>query len=191
MGNKDYGASLLSHLLHFIQAFTLKRYVTNGQHFINNKYFRFEVGRHGESQAHVHPAGIMLDRRVYEVFNLGERDNLIELPVYFAASHTEDRAVQVDVLAPAQLRVETCADFEQAADAAVNVYPAGRRLCNARKNFEQSGFARAVAPDDTNDFARLHFKADIFQRPDRAVFSITISPKPAERGAQRFGDRIA
>src|SRR5262249_55753285 len=116
---------------------------------------------------------------------------LIELSFNFSLLHAKDCAVQVDVLAPAQLGVKARADFEQAADAAVNVYLAGRRLCNARKDFEQRGFACAVAPDDTHHLARLHFKADIFQRPDRAVFSTTISPKPAERGAQRFGDRIA
>ena len=38
-----------------------------------------------------------------------------------AASHAEDRAVEIDVLAAGQLRVKAGADFEQAADAAAQL----------------------------------------------------------------------
>src|SRR5262245_17456578 len=105
--------------------------------------------------------------------------------------HTKNRAVQVDVLTPAQFKVESCPNFEQAADATENFHLAGGWLSDARKDFEECGFARAVAPDDANHFARLDFKADIFQAPNRVDFTIPMSPNLGERSAECLGDRIA
>ena len=52
--------------------------------------------------------------------------------------HAQDRAVQEDVLAARQFRVEACADFEQAADAPVQVYLAGRRFRDAAERILSS-----------------------------------------------------
>src|SRR5262245_42375536 len=145
----------------------------------------------GESKAHIHAAGIIFDRSVYELFGFGEGDYLIKFPVYLTTFHAENCAVQIDILPPAQLRMKTGANLEQAANAAVNVYLAGRRFGNAGKNFEQCRFACTFASDHSQGLTWRHFKADIFQRPNSVFFLISVSPKPAEPGAQRSGDRIA
>src|SRR5215475_853061 len=141
MTDENDGSSSATNVLHFADTFILKSRVAYSQHFIDQQNFRLQMGGHGESQAHVHSAGIALDRRIDETFDFGEGDDLVELPVYFAAPHAEDRAVQVNVLAPAQLGMKSRADFEQAADATVKFNLAGRGLGDARKDFKQCGFS--------------------------------------------------
>ena len=75
--------------------------VADRQHFVDDQNLGFKVRRDGERQPHVHPARVVLDRRVDETLDFGERDDLVELPVDLGLVHAEDRAVQVDVLAAA------------------------------------------------------------------------------------------
>src|SRR5882672_3750510 len=98
------------------------------------------MGGHGESQAHIHSTGVPLNRRIYEAFDFGESDDFIKLLIYFGAFHAKNCAVQIDVFPPAQLRMKASAYFEQTADASVQIHPAGSRLGNARKYFEQRRF---------------------------------------------------
>src|SRR2546427_929567 len=149
------------------------------------------MGGHGESQAHIHSTGVSFNRRIYEAFDFGEGDYLIKLPIYFASLHTKDCAVQVDVLPPAQLRMKAGAYFEQTADASVQIYLTDGRFGNARKDFEQRGFARAVAPDDAHDFARHDLETDVLQRPDSAVFRFAVALEQPEWSLRRADDRFA
>jgi hypothetical protein len=72
-------------------------------------------GRDREGQPHVHAGGIALHGRVEELLDLGESDDVVELGSDLAPLHAEDRAVQEDVLAAAQLLVKAGADLEQRA----------------------------------------------------------------------------
>src|SRR4051794_18716111 len=56
-------------------------------------------------------------------------------------------------------------DLQQAFDPAVEFNSSRCRFRNARKDFEQRRFARAVSTYDAHDLARHYLKADIFQRP--------------------------
>src|SRR5262245_27599169 len=136
MADENDGSPSTTNVLHFANAFILESRIADSQNFINQQNLWLQMGRHGESQSHIHATGIMLNRRVNELFDFGERDDLIKFTAYFAASHSEIRAVQVDVLPSAKFRMETRADFEQASDAAVNVHLAGCRLGDAGKYFE-------------------------------------------------------
>ena len=86
--------------------------------------------------------------------DLGEVDDLVELPVDLRLAHAEDRAVQVDVLPAGQLGVEARADLEQRADAPVDLGAAVRRLGDPREHLEQRALAGAVAADDAEHLAR-------------------------------------
>ena len=110
--------------------------------------------RHGERQPHVHPARVALHRRVEEPLDLGERDDLVELARDLGAAHAEDRAVQEDVLAAGQLRVEPGPDLQQASRRARRIVrvPVGR-LGDAREDLQQRALAGAVAADDADDLA--------------------------------------
>ena len=60
--------------------------------------------------------------------DLGERDDRVELGEDLGAFHPEDGAIQQDVLAAGQLRVEPGADLEQRADAAAQLHLARRSV---------------------------------------------------------------
>ena len=69
------------------------------------------------------PLRIALDRRVEELLDLGEGDDLVELASDLGPRHAEDGAVEIDVLAAGELGMKAGADLEQARDAALD----GRR----------------------------------------------------------------
>ena len=63
----------------------------------------------------------MLHRRVDELLDLREADDLGELPLDFGLAHAEDGAVEKNVLAAGEVGMKTGADLEQRSHAAVNV----------------------------------------------------------------------
>ena len=104
--------------------------------------------------------------RVEELLDFGKRDDLVEVLLNLAPGHAQHRAVEVDILASGQFGVKTRADFQQRADPPVNVGVAGGRLGDARENFQQRAFARAVATDDAEHFAVLDLERYVFERPE-------------------------
>jgi hypothetical protein len=95
------------------------------------------VRRHRERQADIHARGVALDRGIEKSLDFGKGDDLVEFPADFGAGHAEDRAVQIDVLAPGQLGMKSGADFEQAGDAPLYRDAAFARLRDARQDFKQ------------------------------------------------------
>ena len=92
--------------------------VADGQDLVDDQDLRLQVGRDREGQPDVHPAGVALHRRVEELLDLGEGDDLVELAGDLGLPHPEDRAVEVDVLAAGQLGVEAGADLQERGDPA-------------------------------------------------------------------------
>ena len=134
--------------------------------------------RHRKRQPHVHPARIVLHRRIDKLLQLRERHNLIELPRNFALAHPQNRAAQKSVLAPGQLRMKSRAHLQQRPDPSVNLRPPGRRLRDPRKNLQQRGLPRAVPSDQPKHFAFFHFQRNVLQRPERLVL-LAETPKAA------------
>src|SRR5216683_2971175 len=156
----------LCHFSHLSQALLLKIDVPHGQHFVHQQYLRLQVRRHRERQPHVHPARIMLHRRLDKLLDLRERHNLIELPVDFLLSHPQDRPAQIRVVPPGQLRMKTRAHFQQAAHLPANLPPALRRPRNTRQDLQQRGLPRAVPPDQPQHFSLAHLQRNVLQRPE-------------------------
>src|SRR5437867_9973414 len=129
--DKDHSAAFLpGYILHFLQTLFLKFGIAHGQHFIDQKDFRIEMGSDGKSESHVHSARVTFHRGVEKSFDFGEGDNLIELPLNFRSRHSEDRAVQENVFAAGQFRVKTGPDFEKGPNPTVNVHSTSSRLGN-------------------------------------------------------------
>ena len=80
--------------------------------------------------------------------------------------HVEDRAVQEDVLAAGQLRVEAGADLEQRADPAAQPRLALGRRRDPGEDLEQRALAGAVVADDPEGLAALDLEVDVPQRPE-------------------------
>src|SRR5208337_4667273 len=119
-----------------------------------------------ERQPHIHAAGIVLHRGINEFFQLRETHNFVEFADDLLLAHPQNRAAQKGVLAPGEFGMKTGANFQEAANAAVNFRPALGRPGDARKDFQQGGLARAVAPDQAQNFALAYVKRNVFQRPE-------------------------
>ena len=89
----------------------------------------------GKGEPEVHAAGVTLYRRIDKPFHFRKGDDLVKLPLDLSSCHTQDGAVQVDVLATSELRVESCSDLQQGADASVELGETGRGLGDAREDF--------------------------------------------------------
>src|SRR5688572_17899999 len=124
------------------------------------------MGRHGEREPQVHAARVALDGGVDEALDLREGDDLVELPRDLGATHAEDRAVEVDVLAPGELLVEAGADLEQRPDAPGDVDPARGRRGDAREHLQQRALAGAVVADDAERLASRDLEVDVAQGPE-------------------------
>ena len=61
--------------------------VADGQHLVDDQDLRLEVRGDREGQADVHPGGVALHRRVEELLDLGEGDDLVELAVDLGLPH--------------------------------------------------------------------------------------------------------
>ncbi len=119
-----------------------------------------------EGETHVHAARIPFHRRVDELGDLGEGDDLVELAADLGAAHAEDGAVEEDVLAARELGMEAGADLEQRGDAAAQAGAAGGGLGDAGKDLEERGLARAVAADDADDLAGRDIERDVAEGPE-------------------------
>ena len=123
MAHEQHRPALAGHVAHLAQAFLLELGVAHRQHFVHDQDLGVQVGGHGEGQAHVHAAGVALDRRVDELLHLGEGHDLVELARDLGSVHAQDGAVEEDVLPPGQFGMKAGAHLQQAADAPVDLAP--------------------------------------------------------------------
>ena len=114
VADEHHRAAAAADVVHLAQALLLERGVADGEHLVDEQDLRLEVRGDREGQAHVHAARVVLDRRVEELLDLGERDDLVELALDLGPPHAEDGAVQVDVLAAGELGMEAGARLRAA-----------------------------------------------------------------------------
>src|ERR1051325_11541769 len=115
MADKEDGSSLtLGDVIHLSEALLLKFSVPNGEHLIYKKYLRLEMGCDSKRETYVHSGRIPFHRSIYKFLDLGKRYNFIEFLANLSASHTENRSIRKNILAPGQLRMEAGTDFKEA-----------------------------------------------------------------------------
>src|SRR4030065_1760759 len=111
MADKQDRASCLCDIARFTHALALKCGITTGQHLIHHQDLRLQVGCNCKCQSQVHSTGKTFNGCIDELLHLRKCDNLIKFSLDLEAFHSEDGTVKIDILAPGQLRMETCADF--------------------------------------------------------------------------------
>src|SRR5439155_17915780 len=102
------------------------------------------MGGDREGESHVHPARVPLHRRIDEALDPGEVDDFVELPPDFPSLHPQDRAIEEDVLASAELRMKTGSDLHQAAHTAAALSLAAGRRPGPGQDLEQRRLAGTV-----------------------------------------------
>ena len=145
--DQDHRAPRTRYVAHFPQAFLLKIDVAHGENFIHQQNFGLQMRRHCKRQPHVHSGRVVLDGRVDEFFQFGERHDFIEFPFDLRFAHPQDRSGKERVFASGQFRMKPCPHFQQRADPPVNLGPAFRRPRDAGQNLQQRRLARPIPPD--------------------------------------------
>src|ERR1700736_584580 len=162
MADEDDGSSVIRrNLFHFLKRFFLESCVADGEDFINQEKFCYEMGGDREGKPNVHSTEITLHRRIEEFFDFREGNDLIEFLFNLDAGHSEYRAIEKNILASGQLRMKACSNFEKRADPAVYVSDATGRRGDSIHDFQQRALACAVGPDDPDHFTLSHVKGNI------------------------------
>jgi len=166
MTHKQHGPAFLSHITHFPQTFLLKFGITYGEDLIDDEYLRLQMGGDGEGEADIHAAGVAFYRGIEVSFHLGKSDDFIEFLLDFRPGHPQDRSVEIDILPPGKLRVETRAHLQEAGDAALDCDPSRGGFGDAAEDLEEGALAGAVPADDPHGLAALDLEAHVLERPD-------------------------
>ena len=188
---KDRDAAL-PQLVNLAHAALAEIDVAHSQGFVHQQNFRIHVDRDRERQAHHHAAGVGLDGLIDEVADLGKGGDILVALVDLARRQPQDRTVEINVIATAELRVKSRAQFEQRRDASVDIDRAGRRMQDSGDHLQQRALARSVLSDNAERLAALHLEADVVERPEILVALQTIQRQQLlEAVARRVVDRVA
>src|SRR3990172_385065 len=112
MTDEQDGAPAPSHVPDLVETLALKGHVADGQDLIDEQDFRIEVGRDREAQAHEHAARVVLYRCIEKLLRLGEGHNIVELAIDLGPLHPQDRAIEINVLAPGQFWMKAGPHFQ-------------------------------------------------------------------------------
>ncbi|MNV54495.1 hypothetical protein D3C71_1466910 [compost metagenome] len=173
MGDEQNRGAPRADLLDPCQALHLEADVSHRQRFINDQHVRLGMDGHGECQAHVHAAGIGLDRPIEEIADVGEGDDRLQLVVHFLAAQAKQGSTQVDIVSTREIRIESCTEFEQGRKTAMDGDRAGGRTNGAAQNLQQGGFTGAIATDDADGFASGYHQVDTVQGAERPAGAVT------------------
>ncbi len=95
--------------------------------------------------------------------------------------HSENGAVEIDILAACKFEMKAGSDFKETCDTALDLDPARARLGDPRQDFQQRRFSSTVAPNDADDVTAIEFEGKVFQGPELFDF-VTGDQRAASRG---------
>jgi len=139
----DDGAALALEGAHLVEALALEGLVADGEHLVDEEDLRLDVDGDGEPEPDVHARRIELDLVVDHPLDLvtGEVHDVVEPLGDLGPLETQQRAVEEDVLPPAEVGLEPGAELQQGGQAALGADLAGGRAEDARHALEQGGLA--------------------------------------------------
>ncbi len=194
MAYEEDRAPALCHLRHLLDALALELQVADSENLVHQEDLGVQVSGNREGEPYLHPARIAFDHRVDELSGLGKLDDLLELRIDLALSHAEDAAVEIDVLPSRQLRMETGADFEQAADAAMDIRVALGGSGDPREHLEQGRLPRSVATDYPDDVSLVDGERNVVEGPERFLLLLGLggpATKPPSGCGEGLRDDVA
>ena len=164
--DENDGLVLRLQLRQLVQALRLERGVPHGENLVDEEDVGVGVGRHREAKPHLHARRVVLDGRVDEALDFREGHDLIELALNLPPRHPHDGAVEEDVLAARQVRMETGADLDERAEPPIGHERAGGGHGHAGEHLQERALARPVSPDQPQRVPPLQREADVTQRPE-------------------------
>ncbi len=192
VGDEKDGDAALPEFVHLAHAALAKINVAHSQSFVHEQNFRVHVDGDRERQPHHHAAGVGLDRLIDKVADLRKRRDVLVALVDLARREPQDRTVQINVVPPAELRVESGAQLQQRGNPSVDIHSAGSGMQNPGHHLQQCALARSVLSHNAEGLAALHLEADVVERPEILVALQTIQGQQLlEAVARRVVDRVA
>ena len=113
-----------------------------------------------------------------------------QIALHLRAADPHDFAVDEDVFAAREFRIESGAQFQQRGDAPARHDAAGGGLQDSADDLKQRALAAAVRSHETDDFAALHAEGDIAQRPEIGVQRLA-AQRDSVRGCGRTASYTA
>jgi hypothetical protein len=166
--DEQHGAAIVLEALHHGHALLLEGLVADRQRLVDDEHVLGDDGLDGEGEAHDHAARVDPDGLVHEGADVGEGGDLLEAVADLLDGEAEDAAVDEDVLASSELRVEAAAEFEQRRDVAAQRDGSLGRRHRAGEDLEQGALAAAVPADDADGLAAADGEVHVPQRPELA-----------------------
>ena len=171
----DRAAALLE-LRDPTEALALELLVADGEDLVEEQHVGVDVRGDREAEPHVHPRRVGANRQVDVVADAGELDDLVHPLADLGAGQAVQRAVQEDVLAAGELRVEPGAELEQRRDAPADLDAADAGLDDPADQLQERRLAGAVSPDQT--------------RPPRPARRASATPESAQTSSPRPRPRV-
>ena len=153
-------------LPHAVDAALLERLVADGQHLVDQQHLGIHVDGHREAQPHEHARAVELHLVVHELLELGEAHDVVVYAVRVPFRETEERGVEVDVLAAGELGVEAGAQLQQRRHPPAEADRARRGPQDPGDALQQGRLARAVVADQADRRALLDREGDVAERPE-------------------------
>ena len=163
VGAQDGGAAPVPQPLDTIQAPALELAVSHGQDLVHDQDLRLETGRQGEGKPQHHARGVGLDRPIDLVAKATEFDDPGLAACDLFPGKTGQRASEVEVAPPRELRIETDAQFQQRRHPALEPDFSAAGSAGAGQDLEQSRLPRPIVADDTETLPAPDPKADRLQ----------------------------
>src|SRR5271170_745705 len=111
VGNENYRGAAAQNAVHSLEAAILEDHVANAQHFVHDQDVRINVRGNRKAQPRVHARRVSLYRSIDEIREARKLDDGVELAIDLGLLHSQDGAVQIDILAAGEIWMETCAYF--------------------------------------------------------------------------------
>lgn len=134
--------------------------VAHGHDFVNQKTIEVDDHGHGKGQAGHHAVRVALHGLVKIAAQLGKVEHKVE---FVAPLDAVNAAHQAQRVAPCERATKATDEGQRPGHAHATANVAAARLFCAANEPNESGFARAVAPQNAQFFAGAHGQVDVLQ----------------------------
>lgn len=156
--------SAFHQLFHSCLALLLELVVAHGEDLVHHQNVRADLRGDGKAQPGDHTGGIVLDRHVDELPQLGKVHDFLEICVHKLPVVAHDGAVHINILPGGQVHVKARAQFNQGGNGAIDPDPSLACAQDSGNDFQHGALAAAVPTDQRHGFSPLNGKGHIFER---------------------------
>ena len=151
------------------------------QSLVHDVHIGVEVGEEREGEPHEHPRGVLADRLVDELADLGELEDGGQAVTHVPAPGKPRSCALWKTFCRPVSRAEPRAELQQGHHAPSHLERSGCGIEGPGEDLQQRALPGAVDADDSQAFARAHFEGDVAQRPEVLVPAQVAEGDPLEQ----------